>query len=97
MNYNFTFLVAAKGINDFMACADLRPNHKYFIVPVDIDCTSEEPLTEARFMNIINKSFDMQQELGFCVPGIIFMNTLYVHETVQELSDGNHILFMRAK
>lgn len=87
-----TLYIAEGKINEMMTVLDLRPPGKYYVGLLKVSFTTTSTIDDNYFMDIIEKSFEMEN--GNCIVAIEYMNNLYVHPSVKEISDGKTTFFV---
>lgn len=91
MEHTMTLYVADRKINEFMRHFDLKPDHKWYIKPVEVSFATEAPVNDDYFAMLIRESKKQEEKW---IPAIRYMNNLYADESVKELSDGDKVFFV---
>ena len=92
IKHTMTLLIAQNRINRCMENADLRPSHKWYVVPVKIKFKTKTAVDRDYCMRIINTS---KNNDDYWIPVIAYMENLFVDPEVKILSDGLREYFVR--
>ncbi len=90
MQHTMTLFVADRQRNEFMKHFDLKPDHKWYVTPVEVSF-NREVVDDAFFQHLIEQS---KKEEEKWIPAIKYMDNLYKDESVKELSDGQKVYFV---
>lgn len=89
----FTLMIADKNINRLMARFDLCPEYKVFVTAKQMVSFKTDKMVNAAYIhNIIEKS---REEKDYWIPAIECCGEMFVAKEIIELSDGNHVMFVR--
>lgn len=90
-----TLYIADRKKNQLMSAFDLCPSYKVFVSPVDAEIEREGTNSEESFiLQLIEFS---KTRKDYWVPAIDHNGFLYAADGIKEISDGNHIMFVKPK
>lgn len=91
MQYSMILFVAHREINEFMRCADLRPEYKWYVEFHKATFTHSGEINEGFFQSIIEQS---RSQEDYWIPAIQFCDSFFVAQNVKILSDGKKEMFV---
>lgn len=94
MTHEMTMFIAHRPVNDTMKAFDMRPTCKWYVEPQKATFSTKTQITPGYFENIIAKSHEKYEEIGFWIPAIQYMGNFFRADGVKILSDGKREMFL---